>query len=178
MSEGADAQPERAGARSGYDIQPGLPDRPVDAAAARAVAAHPPRLWERVLAATTHLLMLASVPGLAVAVLIWLTQRRRSAYIARQAKDAVLWQLLSNLVFLLLLGILLVVVAVSLGGAVSNTQQASGGVTRLVGSLLGIYVVLVLAALIFVVSAVVGAIFAFLGLTFHYPFVSRRRKRE
>jgi uncharacterized Tic20 family protein len=121
--------------------------------------------------------MLASLPGLAVALLIWLTQRRRSAYVAAQAKDAVLWQVLSNAVFLVLLAALLVIAVVSLGGAVSDTRQASGAVTHLVGSLLGIYIVLVLAALFFVVVALVGAICALLGLSFHYPIVGRRKKQ-
>jgi uncharacterized Tic20 family protein len=130
-----------------------------------------------VVAAAAHVLMLASLPGLAVALLIWLTQRRRSAYVAAQAKDAVLWQVLSNAVFLVLLAALLVIAVVSLGGAVSDTRQAGGAVTHLVGSLLGIYIVLVLAALFFVVSALVGAICALLGLSFHYPIVGRRKKQ-
>jgi uncharacterized Tic20 family protein len=122
--------------------------------------------------------MLASLPGLALALIIWLTQRRRSAYVATQAKDAVLWQLLSNAIFILLLGVLLVIATVSLGGAVSNTHQSGGAVTELVGSLLGIYVVLVVAALFFGLSAILGALFALLGLTFHYPLVGRRRKSK
>jgi uncharacterized Tic20 family protein len=199
MSQGADQAPGRVagaegpgepfgsvgsvGQSAGAPAQPPaqwLPqtrDLPAAPASTQAVVARAPRVWERVLAAVAHLLMLASVPGLAVAIVIWLTQRRRSAYVAAQAKDAVFWQLLSNIVFVVLLAVLLAVAVGSLGGAVSDTRQASGAITHLVGSLLGIYVLLVVAALFFALSAVVGALFALFGYTFHYPIVGRRRKR-
>jgi uncharacterized Tic20 family protein len=173
----SEGQYASAPAQSPAQWLPQTRDLPAARASAQAVAAHPPRLWERVLAAVTHLLMLASVPGLVVATGIWLSQRRRSAYVATQARDAVLWQVLSNVVFVVLLAVLLVVAVVSLGGAVSDTRQTSGAISHLVGSLLGIYVLLVLAAVFFGLSAVMGALFALFGRTFHYPLVSRRRKR-
>jgi uncharacterized Tic20 family protein len=142
-----------------------------------AAPARPPHVLERLLAAIAHLLMLLSVPGLMVATLIWLSQRRRSPFVAMQARDAVLWQLLCNVLLVLFAGVLLVIALTSLGGAVTSSgASGESAVTRLVGSLLGLYVLLVLAALFFGASAILGAIFALFGKTFHYPLIGRKRR--
>ncbi len=134
-------------------------------------------LRERLLAAAAHLLMLASLPGLALAALIWLTQRRRSAYVAAQARQAVLWQVMSNVVFVVLIGVLVAAALISLGGAVDGTGAlAHRAITGVLGSLLGLYLVLLVAGLIFGLSAVVGALAALFGWRFHYPFIGRRRR--
>lgn len=158
--------------------QPSAPAVPVTPAVPTApVAPRSPRLLERMLAAVSHLLMLLSIPGLVVAALIWVTQRRHSPYVAAHARAAVVWQVVSNAVFMLLLGVLLLIAVTSLGGAVtSQGTSGEGAVTRLVGSLLGLYVVLVAAALFFGISALLGALFALFGRTFHYPLVGRARK--
>ncbi len=155
-------RPEQIETRSAVGpARPGSVSLPPPAAPAR-----PPHVLERLLAAIAHLLMLLSVPGLIVATLIWLSQRRRSPFIAMQARSAVLWQLLCN-VFAL----------TSLGGAVSSSgTSGESAVTRLVGSLLGLYVLLVLAVLFFGASAILGAIFALFGKTFHYPLIGRKRR--
>lgn len=136
-----------------------------------------PRLSERLLAATAHLVILLSVPGTLLALAIWLTQRHRSTYVAQQARQAVLWQILSNVVLAVLLALLLGVAVSQLGAAVSTTSGGSqGDITRMFGSLLGIYVVLFAALIYCCVSAVLGACFALAGHSFHYPIVGRKHK--
>ncbi len=155
-----------------------MSDRPEQIETRSAVGpARPAYMLERLLAAIAHLLMLLSVPGLIVATLIWLSQRRRSPFVAMQARSAVLWQVLCNVLLVLFAGVLLVIALTSLGGAVTSSGASSeSAVTRLVGSLLGLYVLLVLAALFFGASAILGAIFALFGKTFHYPLIGRKRR--
>src|SRR5260370_232026 len=82
-----------------------------------------------------------------------------------------------SVVLVLFAGVLLGVALTSLGGAVTSSGASSeSAVTRLVGSLLGLYVLLVLAALFFGASAILGAIFALFGKTFHYPLIGRKRR--
>lgn len=137
----------------------------------------PPRLAERLLAAVAHLATLLSVPGTVLALAIWLTQRRRSPYVSHQARQAVLWQILANVVLAILI-LLLMGVALSQFGAAVGTKSGStqGDITRLFGSLIGLYVVLFAALIYFCVSAVLGAFFALLGRNFHYPLMGRKRK--
>ena len=136
-----------------------------------------PRLTERLLAAAAHLAILLSIPGTLLAVAIWLTQRHRSPYVSQQARQAVLWQILSNVVLAILVALLLGVAVSQLGAAVSTKSGGSqGDITRMFGSLLGIYVVLFAALIYCCVSAVLGACFALLGRGFHYPIVGRKRK--
>src|SRR5579859_1888315 len=66
----------------------------------------PPAFSERLLAAVAHLLLLLSLPGLLAATAICFIYRRRSSFVSHQARQAVLWQVLSNIVLFLLLGLL------------------------------------------------------------------------
>lgn len=139
--------------------------------------AREPRLGERVLAACAHLVTLLSVPGLFIALAIWLVNRKHSTYVSSQARQAVIWQILSNVVLLLLVALLIGAAIHEFGGAVS-TRGATGqaDMVKLLGSLVALYVVL-LAALIYCwASAILGALAALLGRHFHYPFVGRKRR--
>ncbi len=137
----------------------------------------PPRLSERLLAAIAHLVTLLSVPGMVLALAIWLTHRHRSPFVSQQARQAVLWQILSNVIMAILVALLLGVAVSQLGAAVSTRSAGSqGDITRLFGSLIGLYVVLFVALIFCCVSAVLGAFFALLGRRFHYPIVGRRHK--
>lgn len=150
---------------------------PIAEPADQATRERPPRLAERLLAAIAHLATLLSVPGIVLALAIWLTQRRRSPYVSRQARQAVLWQLLSNVVLAILIVLLLGVALSQFGAAVSTKSGGTqGDITRLFGSLIGLYVVLFAALIYFCVSAVLGAFFALLGRNFHYPLMGRKRK--
>lgn len=150
---------------------------PVERRADLVVQQRRPRLAERLLAAVAHLATLLSVPGILLALAIWLTQRRRSPYVSSQARQAVLWQILSNLVLAILIVLLLAVALSQLGAAVgTKSGSTQGDITRFFGSLIGLYVVLFAALIFCCVSAVLGAFFALLGRSFHYPLLGRKRK--
>lgn len=136
-----------------------------------------PRADERLLAASAHLVLLLSVPGLVVAIVIWIVTHKRSAYVSLQARQAVIWQILSNILLLVLVTLLLGAAIHEFGGAVT-AKGASGqaDMVKLLGSLVGLYVVLLVALICFWVSAILGAISALLGRSFHYPFMGRKRR--
>jgi uncharacterized Tic20 family protein len=134
-----------------------------------------PKLAERLLAATAHLLGLFSILGIALAACIWLTQRRRSQYVATQARRAVWWQVIAHLVLLALIIVLVVIAVVTFGGALGTT----GDLGQLLGAgfisaLAGLYLVPVVVAAGFAVMAIVGAIEALRGKNYHYPGMPRQ----
>lgn len=139
--------------------------------------ARKPNLGERVLAACAHLATLVSIPGLLVALGIWLVNRKRSAFVARQARQAVLWQILTNALLLILIVLLIATAIHEFGGAI-NTKGSAGqtDMIKLLGALIGLYVVLLGALIICWVSAILGAFAALLGRGFHYPLIGRRRR--
>src|SRR5579884_1243574 len=96
----------------------------------------PLTLVDRIVAATAHLGILLSLPGLIAAL-------------------------------------------VSLGGSLNSNSTTSGvGLVGLFGSLLGLFIVLIAGAAFAIGSALIGALAAFVGYTFHYPFVNRKRKEH
>lgn len=130
---------------------------------------------ERILAATAHLLGLFSILGIALAACIWLTQRRRSPYVATQARRAVWWQVMAHVVLLVLIVVLVIIAAVTFGAALGTSGdlgQALG--TGFIGALAGIYLIPVVVATGFVVVAIVGAIEALRGKNYHYPGMGTR----
>ena len=152
---------------------------PEAAGIARVAQERPPRLGERLLAALAHLATLLSVPGMLLALAIWLVHRRRSPFVSRQARQALLWQILSNVVLAIIVALLLVVAVSQLGAAVTKPSGGTqGDITRLFGSLVGLYVALFAALIFCCVSAVLGAVFALLGRSFHYPIVGRKRAKN
>lgn len=136
-----------------------------------------PRLGERVLAACAHLATLVSIPGLLVAIGIWLVNRKRSTYVAQQARQAVVWQILSNVLVVVLVVMLVGSAIHELGGTINTKGSAGqGDLLKLFGSLIGLYVVLLGALIVLWASAVLGALSALRGRGFHYPLVGRKRR--
>ncbi|MGH2515055.1 MAG: DUF4870 domain-containing protein [Ktedonobacterales bacterium] len=164
---------EQTGSRDVVTQAPEVPA--VTRAAERAV--RKPNAGERVLAACAHLATLLSIPGLIVALAIWLVNRKRSPYIAQQARQAVLWQILANALLLLLVVLLVGSAIHELGGTI-NTKGSAGqaDMVKLLGSLVGLYVVLLGALICCWASAILGAILSLLGRSFHYPLVGRKRR--
>ena len=158
--------------------QPGERSVAVNTQNAVALPASPPTGAERVIAAVAHLLLLFSLPGTLVTAIIWLTQRKHSAFVSRQARQAVMWQLMANVVIIATIGILIGIAISSVGGAISaKGASANNAVLHLGGSLVGVYVLLILAAVYSAASAVIGALFALFGRDFHYPLVGRRTRQ-
>lgn len=161
------------------ELSGGATETPADVMAMGDTArqARRPNLGERVLAACAHLATLLSIPGLLIALAIWLVNRRHSAYVSAQARQAVIWQIFSNVIVLLLVALLIGAAIHEFGGAI-NTRGASGqaDMVKLLGSLVGLYVVLLAALIYFGISAILGALAALLGRRFHYPFLGRKRQ--
>ena len=119
---------------------------------------------ERVLAALAHLAMLLSIPGLLFAVVVWLTQRHRSHWVAMQARRAVLWQIISNvLIVIVIIGLLGTALAQLFGAVNARHAAAQGHLLGAFSSLAGVYVVVVGAIVLLWLSAIGGAISALFG---------------
>lgn len=137
-----------------------------------------PNALERILAAVAHLLTLFSLPGMLLASVIWFTQRRRSRYVAMQARQAVLWQTLGHIIVFLAIGLLLLTTILSIGGSESKglPGQIAGG--SMVGSVIGLFLIPVGATVFFFASSIVGAIASLLGKKYTYPFIGRLAHRS
>ncbi len=129
-------------------------------------------LLDRLIAASAHLAILLSLPGLVYAVVLWVMLRGRAPFIARHARQGVLWQLVTNVVLVAVLLVLFLVALFSFG----TTLNSGNGIVGLFGSLLGFFVVLVLGVAVAVGAAIIGAIFAMAGRPFRYPFLNRRSR--
>lgn len=147
---------------------------------ASAPAERPPRLDERIVAAIAHLLVLFLLPGSLVAWVIWMLNRRRSPFIAYHARQAVLWQTLSNVIFTILLIIAFAAIFTSLGTAVNDANARNThddtSIPVLISSFLGIFALIVISELYFWITAFVGAFAALLGKRHRYPIVNRKPK--
>jgi uncharacterized Tic20 family protein len=133
-------------------------------------------LLDRLVAASAHLAILLSVPGLIYAAILWLTLRRRAPFISAHARQGLLWQSLTNVMLILSLLVLFVVAVFSFGGTINTTgTNASSSLIGLFGSLLGLFVVLIVGLTVAVGAALIGAVSALVGRLFRYPIVNRRR---
>lgn len=142
-----------------------------------APAERSPRLDERVVAAIAHLLVLFLLPGSLVAWMIWMLNRRRSPFIAYHARQAVLWQSLSNVVFTILLIIAFAAIFTSFGTALNDANTPDDiSIPVLISSFFGIFALIVVSELSFWIAAFVGAFAALLGKRHRYPIVNRRPK--
>ena len=132
-------------------------------------------LFSRIVAASAHLAILLSVPGLVYAAILWLILRRRAPFISAHARQGLLWQSLTNISLLVALAVLFVVALISLGGTIDATSNPGKDITLLFGSLLGLFVALIVGMTISIGAALIGAVAALAGRPFRYPFVNRRR---
>lgn len=131
-----------------------------------------PGAYARLLAATAHMLILFSIPGLILAALIWFSHRGRSRYVAEQARQAVLWQMRINSVTLISVLVLLVVIFSQLGEAIGQAKD-SVSLPIVVVALLAISLLLIGGMLFAIASAVIGATSSLLGKEYRYPFMRR-----
>jgi uncharacterized Tic20 family protein len=129
---------------------------------------------ERSLAALAHgsIILNFFVPGLGIiaALAVWLTQRDRSAYAAKQALQAGIYQIVWTVVpvFMIIMG----VVGLILGGAFVAMSDVRIGAGLLIAFLLG---ALALAAFVIIglLYALVAAYEAYQGRAFRYWLIGR-----
>ncbi len=137
-----------------------------------------PTGMERTLAAIAHFATIFSIPGILLAMAIWLTQRRRSRYVAMQARQAVLWQTLGHVVVFLAIALLLLTTILAVGGADATglAGQVAGG--SMVGSVIGLFLIPLGATVFFFGSSIVGAFASILGKKYTYPLIGRLAHRS
>jgi uncharacterized Tic20 family protein len=133
-------------------------------------------LLDRLVAASAHLAILLSVPGLIYAAILWLAFRRRSPFISQHARQGLLWQSLTNVMLILALLVLFGVAVFSFGSTINTSgTNAGNSLIGLFGSLLGLFVVLIIGLTVAIGAALIGAVSALVGRLFRYPIVNRRR---
>ena len=137
-----------------------------------------PSAMERILAATAHLLTIFSLPGMLLSTVIWLTHRKRSRYVAVQARQAVLWQTLGHIIVFLAIGLLLLTAILAIGGSDANGVAGQVAGSSLVGSVIGLFLIPVGATVFFFATSIVGAMASLLGKKYTYPFIGRLAHRS
>jgi uncharacterized Tic20 family protein len=125
-----------------------------------------PSLGERLIAALTHLLMLASLPGFIITGLVVILSRSGSPYIKHHARAALRWQLFETLLTLVLLGGL---IAVIVGSGLLGSKHEGDALNVAFLATGGIFLVFAIPAAVFAIPAVVGAARALLSGHFRYP---------
>jgi uncharacterized Tic20 family protein len=113
-----------------------------------------------------------------LAMAIWLTQRRRSRYVAMQARQAVLWQTVGHIIVFLSVALLLVTAILAVGGSDAKGVQGEIAGDSLVGSAIGLFLIPIGATVFFFASSLIGAFATLLGKKYTYPFVGRLAHRS
>jgi uncharacterized Tic20 family protein len=129
-----------------------------------------PSLGERLIAVTTHLLILVSLPGIVITAIIWMLARGSSPYVRHHARSAMRWQLFENFIILGSVAVFLIVI-VGAGFWGRNHSEANALNTAFAAGI-GIILVFAIPAAIFAIPAVVGAFRALLPGSFRYPLTS------
>jgi uncharacterized Tic20 family protein len=154
--------------------RPGMPaPQPTDApreSLYREVADEAGDLYTRGVAALAHVLVLLSLPGLAVVWVIWVAHRRRSPFIEQHARQAMRRQIQVNVTSAIIAVVLLILLFGGFGvgvGRPSTGDTIAGSLSIL--ALLGLLLLFVSWLVIALVSAVIGAGSALLGREPHRP---------
>jgi uncharacterized Tic20 family protein len=133
----------------------------------------PPSLGERLIAATTHLLILVSLPGIVITAIIWMLARGSSPYVQHHARSAMRWQLFENVVILGMIGVLLAVIVGA--GFWGRGHSEGNALNAAFAAGIGIILVFAIPAIIFAIPAVLGAIRAMAAGNFRYPLAAGKQ---
>lgn len=167
--------PPRSGPNSArspaYPVSPTPYDAP-----GREIIADAADLYERGMAAVSHLLILLSLPGLAVVWLIWRLHRGRVPFVEHHARQAMRWQVRINVGALLIAVVLLVLLFAGFGAGLGkpSTGDTIAGSLAII-ALLGILLLFTAWIVLALISAVVGVSMALLG---REPRPSRRARKH
>jgi uncharacterized Tic20 family protein len=137
---------------------------------------------ERVMAALAHISVLLPMIGVLAPIVIWVTQREKSKYVALQSLQALVFQIAMIVIWLFgmacymcsFLGMFLPVIFVSSSGN-SQSGDLIYGLTPLIPFLvLGL---IVLVEFGFIVYGIVAAVMTFQGKPFRYVIIGTRVER-
>jgi uncharacterized Tic20 family protein len=137
---------------------------------------------ERVLAALSHISVLLPLMGVIAPIVIWVTQREKSQFVAFQSLQALAYQLSMIVAWILGMGCYMCsIFGIITGTFLGASLESSGsGETIAIGaSLLPLLVfgAIFVFGIAFIIYGVVGAIMAFQGKPFHYVIIGNRVER-
>ncbi|HEY9088687.1 MAG TPA: DUF4870 domain-containing protein [Anaerolineaceae bacterium] len=136
---------------------------------------------ERVLAAISHVSILMPMVGFFAPLIIWITQKEKSRYVAFQSLQALAYQFAMILAYLLSMGCYVAAVFAPIL-AMPFLASGSSEISPLIGAgFLFPFVVLALiglGAMVFVVYGLVAAVLAYQGKPFRYALIGRFVERS
>ncbi len=126
---------------------------------------------ERIIAALAHISVLLPFAGVIAPIVIWVTQKDRSRYVAFQALQAIAFQLLLIIIWMggmaCYMGSFFLTF---LGAAVLSSNRVPGPAVFL--PFIVFFVILALM-LVFIIYGIVAAVMTFQGKDFHYALIGR-----
>ncbi len=128
---------------------------------------------ERVMAALAHIAVLLPMIGLIAAIVIWITQKDRSRFVAFQALQAIVFQLLLIVVWIGGMACYMASFFLTFFGTIAFASFGSNGPP--VGFLIPVAVIFGMIGLmgIFIIYGIVAAVLTFQGKDFRYPLIGR-----
>jgi uncharacterized Tic20 family protein len=129
---------------------------------------------ERLMAAMAHASVALSGPGILVGVLIWLTQKEKSAYASRQGLQAAVYQLLGMVVFIGIWVIWGIFYAISMIPMIRNAEQYEDAPPALFWVAMGTMAVPLVLMVIWGLYGLWGALRCWRGDEFRYAVLGKR----
>ncbi len=131
---------------------------------------------ERLWAAIAHGSIILLGWGLIVPLLVWISQRQKSSFVAFQALQALVYQLLQMVYWLVLIVLVFCgMLAIILFGllATQPTEPDAAAVALMIGVQFVPFLLIGCGWLLYLVPGVLGAVLVFLDKDFRYPVLGR-----
>ncbi len=142
---------------------------------------------ERITAALAHAAVILSLLGMAISALIWVTQREKSRYVAFQALQALVYQLVTVLLgalgfacyfcsfFAVFVGVMTTASRVPPGGELQGTEALP--VMLMAFLPFGVLALMLIGGILLVLYGMWGALQTLQGKPFRYILIGRRLER-
>ena len=128
---------------------------------------------ERLLAALSHAAIVMNMMGPVVGVLIYITQKEKSAYAARQGLQAALYQILGTIVIIMLWLCWGVLYTLSFIPLMTNANAYNDAPPPIFWVGLGSMICPLIIMVLWVLYGLYGAVRAWTGVEFRYAFVGQ-----
>lgn len=137
---------------------------------------------ERLLAALSHASIVFQMIGIVVPIVVWATQKKKSAYASFQALQAAVWQGIAlafgMIVPVCMTGVILVPIFMIIGSQQDSSTLAGASFGWTIFATMAVSLVLVLANAIFWIYGIVGAVMAYQGEDFRYAIIGNRLEKR